>query len=84
MALPINHDHWFPARPDAAFREDLSTPERLVIENREPGRLADRGFRTGGDANIVEILRREPVVRKLIPVKHRQDGIGSEADREVL
>jgi len=47
--------------------EDGSGPEQLADENEEPGRLADRGFKTGRDANIVKTLRREPAARKLIP-----------------
>jgi hypothetical protein len=33
--------------------ETFSAPERLADENEEPGRLADKGFKTGRDANIV-------------------------------
>ncbi|HXR46647.1 MAG TPA: hypothetical protein VN784_04335 [Candidatus Limnocylindrales bacterium] len=65
--------------------ETFSAPEWLADENEEPGRLADKGFRTGRDANIVKTLRREPAARKLIPFRAMSDlGCGAGASRRFI
>ena len=53
--------------------ETFSAPEPLADENEEPGRLADKDFKTGRDANIVKTLRRELAARKLIPFRAMSD-----------
>jgi hypothetical protein len=45
-------NRWSRAEPGIPLRNKLSVSKRFTVENKTPGELADKGFKSGQSANI--------------------------------